>query len=99
MLASCVVTYFQASIGGASRLLIAVGAGTGSVFILRWFWWRIDAWSQGSAMSASFVFSLALQPVYKFNTDEPRDFTCPLLTTVACSTLASATHRCHRAPH
>ncbi|HEY6326857.1 MAG TPA: hypothetical protein VIW73_10145, partial [Candidatus Cybelea sp.] len=54
-----VVTYYQDSISGAWRLLIALGAGTGSVFILRWFWWRINAWSEVSAMAASFVVALA----------------------------------------
>jgi solute:Na+ symporter, SSS family len=87
MLASCVVTYFQDSIGGAWRLLIAVGAGTGSVFILRWFWWRINAWSEVSAMSASFVVSLVLQHVYKFNNDDARDFAWQILITVACSSI------------
>ena len=87
MLASCVVTYYQDSIGGAWRLLIAVGAGTGSVFILRWFWWRINAWSEVSAMSASFVFSLLLQYAYKFNNDDPRDFAWQIIITVACSTV------------
>jgi solute:Na+ symporter, SSS family len=87
MLASCVVTYYQDSIGGAWRLLIAVGAGTGSVFILRWFWWRINAWSEVSAMSASFVVSLVLQHVYKFNNDDPRDFAWQILITVACSSV------------
>jgi len=87
MLASCVVTYFQDSIGGAWRLLIAVGAGTGSVFILRWFWWRINAWSEVSAMSASFVVSLVLQHVFKFNNDDPRDFAWQIIITVACSTV------------
>ena len=87
MLASCVVTYYQDSIAGAWRLLIAVGAGTGSVFILRWFWWRINAWSEVSAMSASFVVSLLLQHVYKFNNDDPRDFAWQILITVACSSV------------
>ena len=87
MLASCVVTYYQDSIGGAWRLLIAVGAGTGSVFILRWFWWRINAWSEVSAMSASFVVSLLLQYGYKFNNDDPRDFSLQIIITVACSTV------------
>jgi len=87
MLASCVVTYYQDSIGGAWRLLIAVGAGTGSVFILRWFWWRINAWSEVSAMSASFVVSLLLQYAYKFNNDDPRDFAWQIIITVACSSV------------
>ena len=61
MVASSVVTYYQESISGAWQFLMAIGAGTGSVFILRWFWWRINAWSEISAMGASFVVSIYLQ--------------------------------------
>jgi Na+/proline symporter len=87
MLASCVVTYYQDSISGAWRLLIALGAGTGSVFILRWFWWRINAWSEVSAMAASFVVSLLLTFGYKLRDDEPAEFAWKLIITVACSTV------------
>ena len=61
MVASSVVTYYQDSIAGAWKFLMAIGAGTGSVFILRWFWWRINAWSEVAAMGTSFVVSLILQ--------------------------------------
>jgi hypothetical protein len=67
--------------------LIALGAGTGSVFILRWFWWRINAWSEVSAMAASFVTSLTLQFVFKMNSDDPREFAWMVLITVACATV------------
>jgi len=87
MLASCVVTYYQDSIAGAWKLLIALGAGTGSVFILRWFWWRINAWSEVSAMAASFVVSLSLQHGFGLNSDDPRQFAWTVLITVACSTV------------
>jgi SSS family solute:Na+ symporter len=87
MLASCVVTYYQDSISGAWRLLIALGAGTGSVFILRWFWWRINAWSEVSAMAASFVVSLLLTFGYNLRDDEPAEFAWKLIITVACSTV------------
>jgi Na+/proline symporter len=71
MLASCVVTYFQESISGAWTLLIALGAGTGSVFILRWFWWRINAWSEVSAMAASFIASLTLHFGFGRSMEDP----------------------------
>ena len=58
MIASCIVSYYQDSIAGAWKFLIAIGAGTGSVLILRWFWWRINAWSEVFAMAASFFVSL-----------------------------------------
>lgn len=41
-------------------LLITFGAGTGLVFILRWFWWRINAWSEITAMFASGILSILL---------------------------------------
>jgi len=57
-LASVVVSWQIDTIAGAWQLLIAVGAGTGLVLILRWYWWRVNAWSEISAMAASFVVSL-----------------------------------------
>ena len=42
------------------NLLLVFGAGTGLIFILRWFWWRINAWSEITAMIASGVISLLL---------------------------------------
>ena len=39
-------------------IIIMFGAGTGLIFILRWFWWRINSWSEISAMIASGVVSL-----------------------------------------
>ncbi len=41
-------------------LLIQFGAGTGLVFILRWFWWRINAWSEITAMFASGILVITL---------------------------------------
>jgi solute:Na+ symporter, SSS family len=42
------------------KILIGLGAGTGLVFILRWYWWRINAWSEISAMAASLAASVGL---------------------------------------
>ena len=42
------------------NILLALGAGTGLVFMLRWFWWRINAWSEIVAMLASLVFFLLI---------------------------------------
>lgn len=43
---------------GAFDILLQVGAGTGLIYILRWFWWRINAWSEISAMIISFVVAV-----------------------------------------
>ncbi len=52
--------YVAGSIEGAWRIIIALGAGTGLVYILRWYWWRINAWSEISAMTAALVAFAAL---------------------------------------
>jgi SSS family solute:Na+ symporter len=39
----------------AFQILLQIGAGTGLLFILRWFWWRINAWSEIAAMTVSFA--------------------------------------------
>ncbi|MEO8563820.1 MAG: sodium:solute symporter family protein [bacterium] len=59
-LMSLVVTWQLSSVADAWRLLLALGAGTGLVLILRWYWWRINAWSEISGMIASFVTSLVV---------------------------------------
>ena len=41
--------------GQAFNLLLLIGAGTGGLFILRWFWWRINAWTELVAMGGSLV--------------------------------------------
>lgn len=43
------------------KLLLLFGAGTGLIFILRWFWWRINAWTEISAMFASGILSILIQ--------------------------------------
>jgi Na+/proline symporter len=45
----------------AFQILLQVGAGTGLIFLLRWFWWRINAWSEVSAMIISFVVAVYFQ--------------------------------------
>ena len=58
---SAVATYYMHSIEGAWKFLISIGAGAGLVFMLRWFWWRINAWSEVGAMTAAAISSLFLQ--------------------------------------
>ncbi len=42
------------------NLLLSVGAGTGLLYLLRWFWWRVNAWSEIAAMASSFVLAMGL---------------------------------------
>jgi Na+/proline symporter len=40
------------------NLLLSIGAGTGLLYLLRWYWWRINAWSEIAAMVSSFVIAV-----------------------------------------
>jgi Na+/proline symporter len=88
-LASIAVTSQLSSIEKAWELLLAMGAGTGLVLILRWYWWRINAWSEISAMIASFVVStLAFRYVApRFAENDPNAIAAVMLVTVAVSTV------------
>ena len=48
-------------------IILMFGAGTGSIFILRWFWWRINAWSEIAAMLSSGIISISLTNESIFN--------------------------------
>src|SRR5256886_15470315 len=64
-------------------------SGTGLVLILRWYWWRINAWSEISAMIASFVISLLgfAFIVPRFRPNDPNATAVVMLVTVAGSTI------------
>jgi Na+/proline symporter len=87
MAVSLIVTFNLGSIGGAWKLLLVTGAGTGTVLLLRWFWWRINAWSEVSAMAAAAAASLYLQIHLKWDSDQPRDFAYLMLVTVGITTV------------
>jgi len=55
MLISLVVTLLITRISGAWEFIMECGAGVGLVLILRWFWWRVNAWSEISAMITPFI--------------------------------------------
>src|SRR5213594_3787864 len=84
---SAAVAFRIESIGGAWKLLIITGAGTGGVLLLRWYWWRINAWSEVSAMISAFVVSLFLQLAFGLDNDKPIDFAHIMLITVAVTTV------------
>jgi len=57
-----ITKYFLTTISGAWEFIINASAGMGAVLILRWYWWRINAWSEISAMIAP----LAIYPIAKY---------------------------------
>ncbi|MGH7457270.1 MAG: sodium:solute symporter family transporter, partial [bacterium] len=88
MVISLIVTLNLDTIGGAWKLLLVTGAGTGTVLLLRWFWWRINAWSEVSAMAVAAAVSLFLQLYYNWNSDNPKEFAYIMLVTVGITTVA-----------
>lgn len=64
-LITAIVTYNVSSIIGVFKFLIAFGSGTGLVYIVRWFWWRVNAWSEISAMATSTIMSIIAYTHFK----------------------------------
>ncbi|MGI8497752.1 MAG: sodium:solute symporter family protein [Gemmatimonadaceae bacterium] len=90
-LASIGVTSQLSSVEQAWKMLLALGAGTGLVLILRWYWWRINAWSEISAMISSFVVSIItgrwIVPTFFPGTDSMRQDALVMLITVIITTV------------
>jgi Na+/proline symporter len=86
MFLSAIVTFFMGSIADAWKFIIALGAGTGLVYLLRWFWWRINAWSEVAAMIAAFVTSLTVQVGFHLSESDPKEFAYIVLVTVGVTT-------------
>ena len=67
----------------AFRLVLTIGAGTGLLFLLRWFWRRINAWSEIAAMVFSFTISIAMEWWAPDDIDPWRIFLLSVLLTTA----------------
>ncbi|HEX2078016.1 MAG TPA: sodium:solute symporter family protein [Longimicrobium sp.] len=93
-LLSAGVTYVlhqAGSIEGAWRIIIALGAGTGLVYILRWYWWRINAWSEISAMATALLAFTALTGLGVYDPVDPLEGTYLMLVTTAVTTVVWVT--------
>src|SRR5574337_352408 len=86
MVIAGVITYYLKSVEGAWKFLLAIGAGTGLVYLLRWYWWRINAWSEVAAMGGALILSLGLQFGIGLNVDDPRGFAWLMLLTAMGTT-------------
>jgi Na+/proline symporter len=84
---SAVVTFYLDSIAAAWKYLLVTGAGTGGVLLLRWYWWRINAWSEVSSMACALVVSLTLQLGFGYDSDKPVDFAWLMIVTVSVTTV------------
>jgi Na+/proline symporter len=81
------VSLVMDSVSGAWQLLLGIGAGTGAVYLLRWYWWRINAWSEVSAMAAAASMTALLHTVVKLEGTEAIVFAKSILLTVAVTTV------------
>lgn len=70
------------------EIMLQVGAGTGLIFILRWFWWRINAYSEITAMAVSFPVAVYLRFLHVRLGFEPINGDVQLVLTVAITTAA-----------
>src|SRR5512136_687861 len=67
-------------------IILQVGAGTGLLYLVRWFWWRVTAWCEVNAMVSSFVFSLLILVLRKFGVFIPTHYA--LILTVVVTTIS-----------
>ncbi len=74
-----VSAFFATDIATVFRLVIAIGTGPGLVLILRWFWWRINAAAELSAMVAGFIIGLFTSLFPEFFSELLTDFGYRLL--------------------
>ncbi len=58
MVCAALMTYALGTAKEAFDLILSIGAGTGLLYLLRWFWWRVSAWSEVAAMISSFLVAL-----------------------------------------
>jgi Na+/proline symporter len=84
LLLSLVATAFMDQVSHAWEFLLMLGAGTGLVYILRWYWWRVNAWSEVSAMASALVVSLAMRA--SVDTSKPEGFAMTLIVTTIATT-------------
>ena len=89
MVACGVFTLALSTASEAFQLLLSVGAGTGLIYLLRWFWWRINAWSEIAAMISSFVIALGLFVARKSGV--PISETAALIGSVVATTIVWVT--------
>ncbi|MCK6484166.1 MAG: Na+:solute symporter [Phycisphaerae bacterium] len=84
MIASAALMFGLKTAGAGFQLLIDIGAGTGLVYLLRWYWWRVNAWSELAAMIGSAGVSLYFYNAQRVGAQLP-----PYLTLAATVGLTS----------
>jgi hypothetical protein len=85
MVVAAVIVFFLETARASFDLMLSIGAGTGLIYLLRWFWWRINAWSEIAAMISSFCIAIALFVIQKAGHPVPTHLS--LVATVAFTTV------------
>ncbi len=85
MVCAAALTFALQTAKEAFDLILSVGAGTGLIYLLRWFWWRVNAWSEVAAMASSFLVALGFFLAAKLGHPSPVYVTLPV--TVAATTV------------
>jgi SSS family solute:Na+ symporter len=80
------VSWELVTIRAGWEALLEVGAGTGSVYLLRWYWWRINVWSEIAAMTTALVVTAGIHWLVPFHGSEPAVFAKQTLVTTALTT-------------
>lgn len=76
------------SISQGWHIVLNLGIGTGAVYILRWYWWRINAWSEIIAMSVAAIVTLVLKFNFSFSGNDTVVDAKTALITAGCTTIA-----------
>jgi hypothetical protein len=87
VIVSAYVSAQLGSIVSGWEIVLTIGAGTGGVYLLRWYWWRINAWSEIAAMGAALVFSLTLRYLDPFTGSEAVKFAKTALSVTGGTTV------------
>jgi Na+/proline symporter len=96
MIVAGLLTYALDTAAESFQLLLSIGAGTGLIYLLRWFWWRINAWCEITAMVSSFVVALGFFIANKMGMAIPAHIS--LLLTIAITTAVWVTTAIVTAP-
>jgi len=75
------------SIVAGWEIVLTIGAGTGGVYLLRWYWWRINAWSEIAAMATAIAVTAVLSLTKPFSGDSVVLFAKNSLATTAATSL------------
>jgi Na+/proline symporter len=85
--ASAYVSAQLVTISQGWEVVLEVGAGTGGVYLLRWYWWRINAWSEISAMATALGMTVILHHWQLFGGSAPVIFAKTTLVTTGVTTI------------